>query len=69
MEDYCSTKQTVGQSPKQQSVEEPQPEQSVSDLPSVGDASQNEKQRQLLTATKTATERNLRIALKKNACC
>ena len=43
MEDYHPNKQTGGESPKAPSVEERQPEQSVSDLPSVGDASQNEK--------------------------
>ena len=54
----------MGESPKAQSVEEQQPEQSVGDLQSVGDALQNEKPRQLLTATnkyddskKAATER------------
>ena len=51
MEDYHSTKQTVGQSPAQQSVEEPQPEQSVGDKQSVVVASQYEKRRERLIAT------------------
>ena len=74
MEDYLPNKQTVGESPKEQSVEEPQPEQSVSDLQSVGDASQNEKRRQLLMATnkyddskKAATERKRKSRTEKNA--
>ena len=68
MEDYRSTKQTVGQSPEQQSVEEPQPEQSVGDKQSVVEASQYEKRRERLIATnrydsyvKAGTERKLSL--------
>ena len=43
MEDYRSNKQSVGESPKGQSVYDSQPEQSVGVLQSVGEASQYEK--------------------------
>ena len=49
VEDYCSNKQTVGESPIEWSVDESQPEQSVGDKQSVGEASQ--KRRQLLIGT------------------
>ena len=52
MEDYRSTKQTVGESPKEQSVDESQPEQSVGDKQSVGVASEYEKRHQRLIETK-----------------
>ena len=65
MEDYCSNKQTVGESPIEWSVDEAQPEQSVGDKQSVGEASQYEKRHQLLMAThqyenyvKAATQRS-----------
>ena len=51
MEDYCQNKQSVGESPKEQSVDESQSEQLVGDLQSVGEASQYEKQHQVLIAT------------------
>jgi len=51
MEDYLSNKQTVGESPKEQSVHESQPEQSVGVKQSVGEALQYEKRHQLLIAT------------------
>ena len=51
MEDYRSNKQSVGESPKEQSVYESQPEQSVSVLQSVGEALQYEKWCQRLLAT------------------
>ena len=64
MEDYHSNKQTVGESPKEQSVDESQPELLVGDKQSVDEASEYEKRRQLLIATnqydgyvKAATER------------
>ena len=52
MEDYRSNKQSVGESPNEQSVVESQPEQLVGVLQSVGEASQYEKRRQRLMETK-----------------
>ena len=51
MEDYLSTKQTVDESPKEQSVDESQPEQLGGDKQSVGEASQYEKRRERLITT------------------
>ena len=51
MDYYHSNKQTVGELPKEQSVDESQPEQSVGDTQSVGEASQYEKWREQLIAT------------------
>ena len=75
MEDYRSNKQSVGESPKEQSVYESQPEQSVSVLQSVGEASQYEKRRQQLIATnqydgyvKAATERKCKGRSEKERC-
>ena len=64
MEDYRPNKQSVGESPKEQSLDASQPEQSVGVLQSVGEASRYVKRRQHLIATgawddhvKAATER------------
>ena len=46
MEDYRSNKQTLGESTKEQSVDESQPEQPAGDKQSVGEASRYEKRRQ-----------------------
>ena len=52
MEGYHPNKQSMGESPNEQSVDESQPEQLVGLLQSVGEASQYEKWRQRLIATK-----------------
>ena len=76
MEDYHSNKQTVGESPKEQSIDESQPEQSVGDKQSVGEASQYEKRHQRLIATnqydgyvKAATERKRKSRSEKERMC
>jgi len=51
MEDYRSNKQTLGESLKDQFVDESQPEQSAGDKQSVGEASRYEKRRQRLIET------------------
>jgi len=50
MEDYRPNKQSVGESPKEQSFDESQPEQSVGGLQSVGEASRYVKRHQHLIA-------------------
>ena len=52
MEDYRSNKQSGSELPKEQTVDESQPEQLVGVLQSVGEASQYEKRHQRLIATK-----------------
>ena len=51
MEDYRSNKQTLGESLKDQFVDESQQEQSVGDKQSVGEASRYEKWHQQLIET------------------
>ena len=61
MEDYHPNKQSVVESPKEQTVDKSQPEQLVGVLQSVGEASQYEKRLQRPIETKqtvkTAAER------------
>ena len=52
MEGYRPNQQTVCELPKEQYVDESQPEQSVGDLESVGEASQYEKRLQRPIETK-----------------
>ena len=76
MEDYRPNKQSVVESPKEQTVDESQPEHLVGVLPSVGEALQYENPRQRLIATKqcesslkATAERKCKSRHEKNAGC